>query len=324
MKILFVQELYCDKKLDWQTNSIHNVFNSFIRSRPQDNFHRIHYDECELVYGKHIDEILPNYCENNQIEAVIITPLGGSQIMGDGSNPSIECIKKLKENNIFICYQWPDFGGGFGGETAKYLDSLNLVDLHIIWDNGWSNYHLSYPYTNKHLKLWVPQDNSMFRPWDKEQDIPVSFLGSGRYNDRAYFISNLVQMVPEFVIRGGQREENLGSYEYADFIRRSKISINFSLSPANFFQTKGRVFEIFASRSMLLEYKNPATASLFEPNVDYIEFEQLNELVDKIYYYLNNEEERIKISEAGYKKYIGNYTSKHFWDKILNKISELK
>lgn len=322
LKVLFVQELYCDKNPNWLTNSIHNVFNSFIQSCPQYVFHRVHYDECQMVYGKHIDEILPDYCKNNEIDVIIVTPLGGGGIMGDNSNPSETCLLKLKELGVYICYQWPDFGGGFGGETAKYLDQQGLANLHIIWDNGWSPYHNSYPYSDRHLKLWVPQDNKMFTPKFGEQTVPVSFIGSPRYQDRSFFISHLRSMLPEFVLRGGQREENLGPYEYADFIRDSKISINFSLSPANFFQTKGRVFEVMACQSMLLEYKNPATASLFEPGVDYVEFEQPNDLVDKAYYYLEHDEERKKIAESGYNKYLQKYTGKIYWDTIFDKIKK--
>ncbi len=73
---------------------------------------------------------------------------------------------------------------------------------------------------------------------------------------------------------------------------------------------------------MLLEMKNPATPQLFEPGVDYIEFEQVSDLIEKIEYYLKNKEERKKIAAAGHKKYMENYTANHYWKAIFDRIEK--
>jgi glycosyltransferase involved in cell wall biosynthesis len=314
-KVLLCFEKYCDLNPDMKlTNSYHNFLNTFSRSCSNYIFHTMHYDEANLVYGKHIDEILVDYCKKWNIKIINFILLGGST-----TNPSIETFKKLKELNIYLCFHWPDTGFNWGLQTIQELDQVS--DLHVLWDNPSSAYHDSFNFSKKHLKMWVPQDLTFYYP-SSTQDINASFVGSTRYRDRQYFLSKLIKQYPEIAICGGQREDNLSPELYAEIIRRSKIGLNFSLNPSGFFQTKGRVFEIIASQSMLIEFKNPSTSKLFKPGEDYVEFENEIDLADKIKYYLSNEKERKEIALNGYKKYQENYTDKHFWNKIMNTIEQ--
>jgi len=314
-KVLLCFEKYCDLNPDMKlTNSYHNFLNTFSESCPEYVFHTMHYDECSLVYGKHIDEILFDYCKKWDIKIVIFILLGGSS-----TNPSHTTFKKLRDHGIYLCFHWPDTGPGWGTETIKGLDGFS--DLHISWDNPSSPFHDSFQFPKNHVHMWVPQDLSFYYPADN-QDIDASFAGSTRYPDRQYILSRAQRSYPNLSICGGQREQNLSPEKYAEIIRRSKISLNFSLSPAGFFQTKGRIFEILASRSMLLEFKNPSTAKFFEPGKDYVEFENDQDLVERIKYYLSHPQERERIATSGYEKYLGNYTAKHFWRKIMSRIEE--
>jgi spore maturation protein CgeB len=165
----------------------------------------------------------------------------------------------------------------------------------------------------------VPRDKTLY--FKQEQDIPASFIGSLRYNDRAIYCSYLQECLKDVLITGGQREKKFPPEDYASLIRRSKIGINFSASPAGFWQTKGRIFEILASGSMLVESANPSTRLLFEPNKEYIEFYSPEDLVEKVKYYMTHENERLAIAEAGYQAFQQKYTSKIFWDTIMNKIN---
>ena len=314
--ILILNEKYCDTKPELGlSNSFHNIITSYAKSRNDNLFHVIHHDESLNLYGKHVDTFLLNYCIQYNIRAIIIMLAGGSP-----SNPSVETYQSLKDHGIHLSFFWPDSGlsPNYGILMAQELSKFGLQ---YLWDNPCSPQHNALPFNPKIIKLWVPQDLSFFYP--SEQTIDVRSIGSRKYPDRTYFLSFL-KGVAGFVSCGGQREDMLGMDEYAKFIRSSKISINFSLSLAQFYQTKGRIFEIFASKSMLLEYRNPSTSQLFEAGKDYIDFSEPKELLDKINYYLYNEKERLDIAESGYQKYMTHYTAKHYWDIVVENIENDK
>ncbi len=315
--VLLLQEKWADIRPELGlSNSFHNVLTTFARFSNNNKFHIIHHDEALITYGKHIDTFLVDYCIKYSIDTIIIMLVGKSP-----SNPSEETYKKLRAAGIYLVFLWPDSGGDPDYGILK-AHELIQYGLNVLWDNPKSRWHDSFPEVYNIMKLWVPQDLSFFYPVEN-QDIECSFIGSTtNYQDRNYFINNLKQVMPSFKIKGGQRQDALGMDEYASFIRRSKISLGFPLSLAQFWQTKGRIFEIFASKSMLLEMKNPATPQLFEPGVDYIEFEQVSDLIEKIEYYLKNKEERKKIAAAGHKKYMENYTANHYWKAIFDRIEK--
>lgn len=311
-KVLFVTEKFCDGTPDLGlTNNFHNLFNSFnIDFGSEYNWNTIHLDEASVVYGRHVDNFLVEYCKKWKINIVIYSLLGGSPL-----NPSLQTLDKIKELGIYQCAMWPDTGPGWGFSTIEEIG--DRVNLHVSWDNPTFISSVNCFYRNNHIDLWVPQDISLFHP-QEEQDLDVSFVGSPRYYDRQTILQKLISCGVNLSIRGGQREEKLSAEDYAALIRRSKINLNFSLSPANFFQTKGRVFETLACKTLLLELKNPSTSRLFTPGYDYVEFSTMDELINAIKYYSENHEERKKIAQQGYNTYKEKYSSKLFWETILN------
>lgn len=120
----------------------------------------------------------------------------------------------------------------------------------------------------------------------------------------------------------GQRNAGLPAQEYAKITRQTKIMLNFPGSPSGFEQVKGRVFESISCGCLLLERENPRTRDFFEPNKEYIEFKNESELLDKISYFLNNQDKRKEIATNGLSRFNENYTHNHFWDKFFERIKE--
>src|SRR5438045_793593 len=313
--VLFLIDKWCDARPDlslspfWPT-----LIGTFSQTQPKYKFNTLHFDESWLVYKKHIDDVVLNYCKHFKTDIIVATLLGGSAM-----NPSVECFRKLREMGIYIVIVWPDTGPGWGLNTINQYN--DVVDLHISIDNPASHYHDLLPKNEKHWLLWSPQDSHLYFKQD-EKDIDVSFVGSPRYPDRQLFLNYLLINYPQIVIRGGQREEKLTPEKYAEYIRRSKISINFSLSPAGFWQSKGRVFDIVCAGGLLLEHANPATPRFFKPGEDYVEFSRPEDLLEKIHYFIQNEDERLKIAAQGNKTFMENYTAQHFWDKFLGRVQD--
>ena len=307
MKILFVTEKWCDgePKLGL-TNNYHNLFGSLKAARLGVKFSTIHYDEFFLKYQRHIDEAIPAVYEKTKPDLVIVSLLGTSWL-----NPSKNSFKYLKQKDATVCFMWPDTGYDWAINTIN--DIGHLVDLHVSWGGEQRN----HKYSDKQLWLWAPQDEKLYFKKDNKS-IDASFIGSLQgYKERKLYIDHILNNGVDILIAGGQREGKLTQEEYAEYIRDSKIGINFPESPSGIDQCKGRVIEIISCGSMLLERSNKATQKLLTPNEDYIEFDGLSDFVDKVQYFIRNEKERKAIALNGYNKYCKNYSASIFWKRVL-------
>jgi len=72
---------------------------------------------------------------------------------------------------------------------------------------------------------------------------------------------------------------------------------------------------------MLTEYA-PALEDYFEIDKEIVCFENAAEMVDKINYYLNHDEERRAIARAGWERAINEHTSSHMVAKVFAEIEE--
>lgn len=285
------------------TNNFHNLFNSFAQVR-NEYYDTLFIDESQFIYGKHINDILPGYCLATKTDIVIICLLADSHL-----NPSLEVCKVLKNSNIKICFIWPD---SHPFNIKQRLELQSVTDLNAIWDNRTP----STTNLENDWEAWVPQDETMFFS-EESKHINVSFIGSLRQPLRESFLRPLHNIF----ITGGQNETNLTAYKYSDLIRNSKISLNFS-GAMGFNQTKGRVYEILACNTLLMENVNDSTRKRFKPGVEYVEFDSPDDLANKINYYLSNEEERKMIAKKGNLKYQQEYSTTKFWNTLMDKLNE--
>lgn len=312
MNVLFLVDKWCANNPKFGfANHFDNLLNTFADTCLNSRLHTLHYDESYYIYNRHIDQILPQYCRIYDIKTIFLSFGGQSPI-----HPSLQVLEEIKKTGVKLVFIWYDNNPS----DLKLRENIrSLVNLNVIIDFPRSESHDKTKNPND-LYLWTPESLNHFYP--AYQDIDVSFIGSPRYQDRINYLSQLSQLVPELVIMGGQREQSLSFSAYANLIRRSKIGINFCKNPmgGGYEQVKGRVFEVIASKSLLLEEKNSATPHFFIPGEDYIEFENIEDLVDKIKYYGENSSERERIAESGYNKFLNNFTADKFWRQVMSAI----
>lgn len=84
--------------------------------------------------------------------------------------------------------------------------------------------------------------------------------------------------------------------------------------------TTTRVWEALWLRTFLLEEDNPIASLYFEPFVDYVPFTTLNDLVDKIRYYLENDNERDRIRMHGRATVEKYYNARIYWENLFEAI----
>lgn len=87
-------------------------------------------------------------------------------------------------------------------------------------------------------------------------------------------------------------------------------------------QIKSRVFEAAFNKSVILCLKDPwnVIEMFFEPEKEFIYFENEFDLVEKINYIKNNYNEFEPMVEQAYSRAINNYTTQHFYEKYLKNI----
>lgn len=107
-------------------------------------------------------------------------------------------------------------------------------------------------------------------------------------------------------------------YDMAPYVfRTAKINLNISLrSIINGIPL--RAFDIMGAGGFLMTNYQNDFMNLFVPGEDFVFFESLKDLNDKISYYLNNEKERIEIAENGFRKIVEQHTYRHRVAEMLS------
>jgi len=92
-----------------------------------------------------------------------------------------------------------------------------------------------------------------------------------------------------------------------------------------FYQFKGRLFQGCGGMAMMLNEYCPELEEMFNIGQEIVTFEygSLEEVRDKLRWYLSHEEERIRIAKAGYERARKEHTFKQRVPKIFEKVAVL-
>ena len=105
--------------------------------------------------------------------------------------------------------------------------------------------------------------------------------------------------------------------EMMNVLANSKIGLNFSHHGKDGIVTS-RAFEIIASGALLIQNPVASMHSIFKKGTEFIEFTSHEDLLTKIKFYCENEEERIRIARNASQRLMENYTAEDFLNLISN------
>jgi spore maturation protein CgeB len=111
--------------------------------------------------------------------------------------------------------------------------------------------------------------------------------------------------------------------KHAEFLNSGKIVLQHS----RYGELTRRVFEGMACKKLILTDKldkSTKTDTIFEDGKDLVYYNSLEDCIDKIIYYANNNSERQKIAESGYNKVLNNHTQVHRVDFIIEQWKNFK
>lgn len=143
--------------------------------------------------------------------------------------------------------------------------------------------------------------------------------------DLRFQVQNLVkeQTNLKCFLNGSDLIENRLDYKtYARKLNQSKIWLSI---PAPFDDMIGRYYEIGMSRTLIFTSTIPETyRDVFRDGVNCIQFsEDLTDFLDKLYYYLKNDDERQKIANASHEEFHRLHTYQNRAEELLDIIDSL-
>ena len=271
---------------------------------------RFHFDKFYYHTGKRPDQSLIERIQDIQPDYIVCIIYKES-----GSNPTVihnDTLGVIKLMGIPVITIWGDLEAQQQRDIAKKVEPfawkmIGTANKEVVEGLGYTYMH-------------VPKDPRIFNNPDKLRDIDIVFSGSyglGR-EERQSTLLNLINNDISLVHGGSEGRDHFTTEEYADRYKRSKIALSFSKAHG-INVVNARPFEAMACGSMLIEQESPELAKLFIPGIDYVEWKNNNDLLEKVRYYLSHEDERTLIASNGQKKLEELYSAKTFWKTILER-----
>lgn len=262
-----------------------------------------------------------------------------------------ELIKnKIKKDNIFLFID-PTIDFPLGIEKIQCLKIIYLIDTHIskfqlnhrllltnFFDCIFINHkqHLNYFIRFKYPKkknlrrvkdvYWLPlacDPQLHYHNIKKKRNYDISFVGQmgpsisfrHKFLKKIFFSNNLNNIKKKYA---NGIDDKLMSKIYAN----SKIVPNVSINE----DINMRYYEAMAAGCLLLANKinNSGREKIFKENIDYVTYNNEEDAMKKINYYLNNHFIRKKIAKNGQKKVLKFHTYKQRLENIIKLSKNLR
>jgi len=141
--------------------------------------------------------------------------------------------------------------------------------------------------------------------------------------------NSLRKLVKRLNFGSAQIVSNLKDDDLNSFINSSQINLGFSKVWNDFEknpikQVRLRDFEIPMAGGFYLTEQNDELSSFFEPNKEIVFFDNQEDLLSKIKYYLKHDEKRKSIAHQAYLRSVNEHTSQVRWSNFFKSIGILK
>ena len=229
---------------------------------------------------------------------------------------TLKYIKEKQQHAQIVSYS-PDNMALRHNQSRQYLKCLPFYDCvvtnksyiiddlkslgakNVLFVNNTFEPRFHHPYDLSKVETErLGGDVGFIGTWEKERCDIIRFLadnginvrvwGSGKWNEYKWSSPNLEIM-----------GDGLFSEDYSKAFKALKINLCF-LRKMNYDQQTTRSVEIPACGGFMMAERTDEHKSLFEENKEAVYFGSKEELLEKCRYYLQHNEERNKIAEAGY------------------------
>lgn len=174
------------------------------------------------------------------------------------------------------------------------------------------------------IPIFMPEGSNpeLYETSSAGKDIDVSFIGR-RYGWRPIIVDFLRKRGIQVQTFGWdwKEKEDISRQQMIDIWHRSKVNLGFGGIQHSQKLTclKARDFEVPMARGFYLTQYNPELENFYEIGKEIVCYRNMEELVEKIHYFLAHSEQRESIAQMGWKRAI----SDHTWERRFEKIFRL-
>jgi spore maturation protein CgeB len=201
----------------------------------------------------------------------------------------------------------------------------SLFNVVVTLDKDAYNKRIKEGLSNVFLSQWGA-NSFIYHDLGLERKYDVSFVGQA-YGNRPRII-NILRKAGIKVYTFGRGWPNKKRIYQSDLIKiynQSKIVFNISYSSRGNLAVNARDFEVPACGSLLLTHDIPNIYNYFMPGKEIVTYNDFDDAIEKIKYYLSHDKERKIIAKAGHERILRCHKYEKRFDeifKIANKIGQ--
>ena len=242
---------------------------------------------------------------------------------------SFDNLKKL-HNDYFLVYFFGDVFAYFHQIYKSYIPFSDLIFVDEVSEisrfklYGVEAFFTPYAYDENKIKLSIKEHNNF--------NSEVSFVGRQDRFGRKEYLDKVSEKFNLSLYGNGTNLGPIKQTEMYQLFNKTKVNLNFTgVEKYQHYKysnqvdqliksVKGRCQEIMMCKGFCLTEDAPYIDSIFRDGEELIIFNNEKDLIDKINYYLINEDERVRITNNGFNKASKEFSIKHVWDKNLSLI----
>jgi hypothetical protein len=192
------------------------------------------------------------------------------------------------------------------GILDKHKHLCKSLNINILLNSTESYIPFFSNYVNS--SFWFPNSypDDLISPLYMEKDVNIGFCGNDR--PEVHYLDKF-KIKKDFFVIGDDMVKSINSYKI-HFNKNISNDINY------------RTFETTGCGTFLLTNYTPGLEKLFDIGKELVVYNDLNDLDNKVKYYLENEEEREKIAKAGYERSKKDHTYFERSKKLIQIINE--
>ena len=194
-------------------------------------------------------------------------------------------------------------GVGHRISLSKFFDRIFIAQV---------DYLQAFSSNMFNLPVWIPLacDPTLYKNNYQVRDIDLSFIGAlgAPKSYRNKVLTKIFEIYPHSF-----EGKFISPFEMGKKYSRSKIVFNISING----DLNMRFFEALGSGALLITDRiQNGLSNLFVEGEHYVGYSSANEALEKIKFYLENDDARLKIAKAGQKLALKSHTYNNRWDAI--------